>query len=165
MKKRVLPVPAIHASRTRQNLANRAGASNLQSASGAKAEGAQAPYLTIYSAFPYEGRSALYIANVHTCTLGSRGWQRERAASKVDVRGRNRKQHLAPSIAALSVFTCHYRIHLPLPRSEPCSMAGRQISIGIRRDHLLAAHNSDHRVRCARTYRVLTTREETMIGS
>jgi len=109
MKKRVLPVPAIHASRTRQNLANRAGASNLQSASGAKAEGAQAPYLTIYSAFPYEGRSALYIANVHTCTLGSRGWQRERAASKVDVRGRNRKQHLARSIAALSVFTCHYQ--------------------------------------------------------
>jgi len=77
--------------------------------SGAKAEGAQAPYLTIYSAFPYEGRSAPYIANVHTCTLGSRGWQRERAASKVDVRGRNRKQHLAPSIAALSVFTCHYQ--------------------------------------------------------
>src|SRR5215831_5949485 len=111
-----------HASRTRQNLANRAGASNLQSASGAKAERAQAPYLTIYSAFPhegrsapyiaafpYEGRSAPYIANVHTCTLGSRGWQRERAASKVDVRGRKRKQHLAPSIAALSVFTCHYQ--------------------------------------------------------
>src|SRR5215469_15647630 len=28
---------------------------------------------------------------------------------RLDVRSRNRKQHLAPSIAALSVFTCHYQ--------------------------------------------------------
>jgi hypothetical protein len=51
--------------------------------SGAKAKGARAPYLTIYSAFPYDARSAPYIAKLHTCALGSRGWQRERAASKV----------------------------------------------------------------------------------
>jgi len=53
----------------------------------------------------------------------------------------------------------------PLSRSEPCSMAGRQTWIGIKRDHLLADHSSDHRLRCAQNYRILTTREETMSGT
>jgi len=77
-----------------------------------------------------------------------------RGASWIDERGRKQE-----------TVTWLFQSPLPLPRSEPCSMVGRQTSIGIRRDHLLAAHSSDHRIRCAQSYRVLTTREETMIGT
>src|ERR1700741_1762697 len=67
---------------------NQASGSTALNTITTKAKGARAPYLTIYSAFPCDAQSAPYIAKPHTCTLGSRGWQRERAASKVDVRGR-----------------------------------------------------------------------------
>src|SRR5262249_15175745 len=101
--------------------------------------------------FPYGGSSAPYIASgfpevvippvVDTCTLRMRGRQRE------------------PRRLMDLMNAAHY------PGVEPCSMAGRQTGIGIKRDHLLPARSSDHRMRCAQSHRVLTTREETMTGT
>jgi hypothetical protein len=45
------------------------------------------------------------------------------------------------------------------------SALGKLTGSGSKRDNLLAGHSSGHRVRCAQTYRTLTTREETMIGT